>query len=65
MKTKLALDGKSKTQIVRTIASALDGRELPALEPGAMCYMMSMQQYLSDSGESWHPQLPTTPFLTS
>jgi collagenase-like PrtC family protease len=29
-------------------ASALDKKELPAMEPGAMCYMMSKQQYLSD-----------------
>ena len=46
MKTKLVLAGKSKTEIVQAIASALDKKELPALEPGAMCYMMSKQQYL-------------------
>jgi hypothetical protein len=26
-------------------ASALDKKELPALEPGAMCYTMSKQQH--------------------
>ena len=57
MKTKLVLAGKSKTEIAQTIASALDKKELPALEPGAMCYMMSKQQYLSDDGKSWHPHL--------
>jgi hypothetical protein len=59
MKTKLVLAGKSKTEIARTIASALnnDNKELPALEPGAMCYMMSKQQYLNDEGKSWHPHL--------
>ena len=57
MKTKLVLAGKSKTEIVQATASALDQKELPALEPGAMCYMMSKQQYLSDSGMSWHPHL--------
>ena len=57
MKTKLALEGKSKTEIVAATASALDQKELPALEPGAMCYMMSKQQYLSDRGMSWHPHL--------
>ncbi len=31
--------------------------ELPALEPGAMCYMMSKQQYLNDRGMSWHPHV--------
>jgi hypothetical protein len=57
MKTKLVLAGKSKTEIVETIASALDKKELPILEPGAMCYMMSKQQYLSDRDMSWHPHL--------
>src|SRR5271156_349719 len=50
MKTKLVLAGKSKTEIVLATASALDKKELPALERGAMCYMMSKQQYLSDQG---------------
>jgi hypothetical protein len=57
MKTKLVLTGKSKAEIIEATASALDSKELPALEPGAMCYMMSKQQYLSDSGHSWHPHL--------
>ena len=30
---------------------------MPALELGAMCYMMSKQQYLSDDSKSWHPHL--------
>ena len=57
MKTKLVLAGKSKTEIVEATASALDKKELPALDPGAMCYMMSKQQYLSDDGKNWHPHL--------
>lgn len=57
MKTKLVLVGKSKAEVVRAIASALDRKELPALEPGAMCYMTSKQQYLNDRGMSWHPHL--------
>jgi hypothetical protein len=57
MKTRLVLAGKSKAEIVETTASALDKKELPALEPGAMCYMMSKQQYLNDRGRSWHPHL--------
>jgi hypothetical protein len=57
MKTKLVLAGKSKTEIVQTTASALDKKELPALEPGGMCYMMSKQQYLNDEGVHWHPHL--------
>jgi hypothetical protein len=56
MKTKLVLAGKSKAEIVEATASALD-KELPALEPGAMCYMTSKQQYLNDHDMSWHPHL--------
>lgn len=56
-KTKLVLDGRSKSEIVRAIASALDKKELPALVPGAMCYMMSKEQYLNDNGKDWHPHL--------
>jgi hypothetical protein len=55
MKTKLVLAGKSQKEIAAAIASALDRKELPALEPGAMAYMMSKQQYLDDEGMSWHP----------
>jgi hypothetical protein len=57
MKTKLVLAGKTKSEIVAAIASAFDKKELPALEPGAMCTMMSKQQYLGDLGMSWHPHL--------
>ena len=55
MKTRLVLAGKSKMEIARAIAAALDSKELPALEPGAMAYMMSKQQYLNDRGQSWRP----------
>ena len=57
MKTRLVLEGKSKAEIVVATASALDKKELPALEPGSMCYMLSKQQYLNDRGKSWHPHL--------
>jgi len=57
MKTKLVLAGKSKAEIAPAIASALNRKELPPLEPGAMCYMMSKQQYLNDRGRSWHPHV--------
>ncbi len=57
MKSRLVLEGKSKAEIATAIAAALDKKELPALEPGAMCYMMSKQQYLNDRGKSWHPHV--------
>lgn len=57
LKTNLVLAGRSKTEIVQALKSALDKKELPALEPGAMAYMLSRQQYLSDEGKHWHPHL--------
>jgi hypothetical protein len=57
MKTKLVLEGKSSSEVAKAIAAAFDNKELPALEPGAMCYMLSKQQYLQDAGKSWHPHL--------
>ncbi|MBV8674583.1 MAG: hypothetical protein JOZ33_14215 [Acidobacteriaceae bacterium] len=57
MKTRLVLAGKSKSEIAQAIKSGLDAKELPALEPGAMAYMMSKQQYLNDRGKSWHPHV--------
>jgi hypothetical protein len=54
MKTRLVLAGKPKAEIAQAIATALDSGELPALEPGAMAYMMSKQQYLGDRNKSWH-----------
>ena len=53
MKTKLVMAGKSKPEIAHAITAALDKNDLPALEPGAMAYMMSKQQYLNDQGKSW------------
>jgi hypothetical protein len=57
MKTRLVLQGKSKADIAQAIATGLDNNQLPALEPGAMAYMMSKQQYLNDRGKSWHPHV--------
>ena len=57
MKTRLVLAGKSKAEIAQRIAAALDGGELPTLAPGAMCYMMSKDQYLNDEAHSWHPHV--------
>ena len=57
MRTKLVLAGKSRTEIGQAIKSAIDKKELPALEPDAMCYMMSKQQYLNDEATHWHPHM--------
>lgn len=57
MKTKLVLAGRSKAEIARTIAAAFASHQLPALAPDTMVYMMSREQYLNDTGKSWHPHL--------
>ena len=56
-KTDVMLATKSKVQMVADIKAALDKKELPAIESGAMCYMLSKQGYLSDLGGHWHPHL--------
>ena len=49
LRTKLVLAGKSKAEIKETTKSAIETKELPALEAGAMSYMMAKQSYLSDN----------------
>jgi hypothetical protein len=56
-KTELVLAGRSKAQMFEGIKVAFDKKELPALESGAMCYMMSKQAYLNDRAGHWHPHL--------
>jgi hypothetical protein len=56
-KTKLVLAGTSKAKMFEAIQGAFDKKELPMLEPGAMCYMMSKRGYLSDHDGHWHPHL--------
>jgi hypothetical protein len=56
-RTDLILAGRSKSQMFADMSAALDKKELPALEPGAMCYMLSRQGYLSDRAGHWHPRL--------
>ena len=48
VKSRLALAAKFKTQIAEAIRATLDKGELPTLEIGAMCYMMSQDGHLSD-----------------
>jgi len=56
-KSEWILAGRSKAEMFENLKAALDKKELPALEVGAMCYMLSKQQYLGDAGGHWHPHL--------
>jgi hypothetical protein len=48
-RAELVLAGQSKGQIREGI-EAFGRKEVPALQPGAMCYMMSKEAYLTDQG---------------
>jgi len=55
--TDLALEGQSLAQVNDSIAAALARNELPPMEPGAMCYMMSKLGYGGDSAPHWPSHL--------
>jgi hypothetical protein len=52
-RTDLILAGRTKTQVDEAIFTAVDKKELPAMELGAMCYMMSKQGYGGDTVPHW------------
>ena len=56
-KTDLILAGQTKAQMVEAVAAAVNKKELPPMELGAMCYMLSKQGYLGDPVGHWHPHL--------
>src|SRR5258708_890005 len=56
-KAEWVLAGQSKAQISDSLKAGFDKKELPTLEPGAMCYMLSKQGYLSDRDGRWHPHV--------
>jgi hypothetical protein len=56
-KTEVILASRSKDQMSEALKAGFDKKELSAPEAGAMCYMLSKQQYLSDEGGHWHPHL--------
>jgi hypothetical protein len=50
LRTRMVLAGLSKAQMIEGIKAAYAKKELPPLEPGSMCYMMSKHAYLTDAG---------------
>jgi hypothetical protein len=65
-RSEMALAGQSKAQIMEGIKEFIK-QKLPPLEPGAMCYMMSKKQYLSDDApHNWMAHLMIyTPLMGS
>jgi hypothetical protein len=57
LRKKLVLAGKSKAEIKESIKTAMGKKELPALEAGAMCFMMSKDAYLNDGGRHNKPHV--------
>jgi len=78
-RTEMVLAGQSKAQIMAGTKAAFDKKELPALEPGAMSYMMSKDAYLTDADDhnvahlmfytplmdaaTWGADLPNSPVM--
>jgi hypothetical protein len=58
-RTKLVLAGNSKEQLSVGMKAAFEAKELRAIEPGAIGYMLSKQAYLSDRDGHWHPHIMT------
>ena len=77
LRTAMTLAGRPDAEIIDRIKLALRTKEIPPLEAGAMCYMMSKDAYLTDAGghgmahvmfyipskngDSWGANLPGTP----
>ncbi len=55
--TEWGLAGRTPAQITESITAALAKKELPPMEPGAMCYMMSKQGYGGDTIPHWPSHL--------
>ncbi len=55
--TELALAGHTLAQVNEAIAAAVAKKELPPMEPGAMCYMMSKEGYGGATLPHWPSHL--------
>jgi len=55
--TAWGLAGRTPAQMNEAISAAIARKELPPMEPGAMCYMMSKQGYGGDSSPHWPSHL--------
>jgi hypothetical protein len=77
-RTELALAGHSRSGVIAAIQLAFEKKELPALEPGAVSYMMAKTSYLTDHGgnmphimfyaatrdaAAWGANLPNSPVM--
>jgi hypothetical protein len=56
-RTEWVLAGSAKSDMIRRTKAAIAAHRFVMPEPGAMCYMMSKQGYLSGADGHWHPHL--------
>jgi hypothetical protein len=56
-RTTLVLAGKTKEQLSAEMKAAFEAKQFPAIEPGAMGYMLSKQGYLGDRAGHWRPHI--------
>ncbi len=50
LRSRMVMAGRSKAEMLSAIKAAYAKGELPTLQSGAMCYMMSKASYLTDQG---------------
>ena len=56
-RSALVMGGRSRSEMVDAVLTALANHQIPRLEPGAMGYMMSKNAYLTDQGNHNGPHL--------
>jgi hypothetical protein len=56
-RTEWILAGRTQSQVDDAIIAAVTKNELPPMEPGAMCYMMSKQGFGGDTVPHWPSHL--------
>ena len=56
-RTKLALAGLTRPQMLERVKAAVANKELTPPEPGAMSYMLSKEGHITDRVGHWHPHL--------
>jgi hypothetical protein len=56
-RTQFVLSGETKEQLAAGMSAAFQAKEIPAIEPGSMAYMLSRRGYLGDQNGHWHPHI--------
>jgi hypothetical protein len=56
-RTRWAIGGASRADMIGRTKSAIAANRLPAPAPGALAFMMSKRGYLGDAVGHWHPHL--------